>query len=78
MPMENDDVRGTNSDESPNDDYCKFCFQKGKFADPNLTLDKQIKKMVGFAGKMKMSPEQAKVMASAVLPSLKRWRKARQ
>ena len=45
MPMQNDAERGTDADESPNAEYCKFCFQEGKFTDESLTLEKQIEKM---------------------------------
>lgn len=39
MPMgETDEMYGTNSDGTKNLDYCKYCYQNGKFtADCNAT-----------------------------------------
>ena len=73
MPMAKDADLGTNSDGSRNGEYCHFCFENGQFKDPGLTLDKQIDKMIKMSAKMGMSESDAKNMASATLPTLKRW-----
>ena len=73
MPMEKSEDFGTNADESRNEDYCCYCFKKGDFTNPNLTMEQMIDKLVGFSDKMQMSQAQAKEMAQKVIPKLKRW-----
>ena len=74
MPMQNPEHFGTNADGSRNDEYCRFCFQKGKFTWPDATLQQMTEKLVSMSAKMGMSEEQARAMAKKVLPRLKRWR----
>ena len=33
MPIENNEQLGTNKDGSINQDYCKYCFDKGEFVE---------------------------------------------
>lgn len=59
MPLNRDPKGGgTNTDGSKSTMYCSFCFEKGKFTQPNITLDemkvlvkKEMKKM-GIPGFM--------------------------
>ncbi len=65
---------GTNDDESENHEYCKFCFQNGKFVEENLTLSDMIEKSVGFmTSEFKMSEEKAHSLSQQVISNLKRW-----
>ena len=73
MPMEKPEDFGTNADGTRSNDYCQFCFQNGKFTDPNITIEQMIDKVAGFAKQMKMSDEQAREMAKTFIPKLKRW-----
>jgi hypothetical protein len=73
MPMEKTEDFGTNADQSKSKDYCHFCFQNGKFTDPNITMEQMIDKVAGFAKQMRMSEDQAKEMAKTFIPKLKRW-----
>ena len=41
MPISEDKQRGTNEDGSLSDDYCSYCFKKGKFTQ-NVSLDEQV------------------------------------
>ncbi|MEW6003076.1 MAG: zinc ribbon domain-containing protein [Nitrospirota bacterium] len=75
MPMEKSEDFGTNADGSKNEYYCCFCFQKGDFTNPDLTLEQMIDKLVGFADRMGMTQAQAKELAQTVIPKLKRWKK---
>ena len=73
MPMERAEDFGTREDGGESNDYCCFCFKKGAFTDPNISMDEMIEKLVGMASQMEMSEFQARDMARNVLPTLKRW-----
>ncbi|MFA5839882.1 MAG: zinc ribbon domain-containing protein [Candidatus Margulisiibacteriota bacterium] len=75
MPLRSENDYGTNADGSKTNDYCHFCFKDGKFTDEGITMEQKIDKMVEFAGKMNISPAQARMMAQTILPNLKRWKK---
>jgi hypothetical protein len=75
MPMEKPEDFGTNADGSKSEDYCYFCFQNGKFTDPNITMEAMIDKVAGFmVAQMKIPEAQAKGMAKYFIPKLERWR----
>ncbi|NIQ39750.1 MAG: transcriptional regulator [Proteobacteria bacterium] len=74
MPMEKPDDFGSNADGFKVNDYCRFCFDKGAFTDPNITMEHMIKRVSVFMSKMNDIPEsQAQTMASEFIPRLKRW-----
>lgn len=76
MPMEKPEDFGTNADGSRSQDYCHFCFQGGKFTDPNINMEQMIDRVSGFMAKhMGMAEQEAKEIASQFIPQLKRWRK---
>lgn len=65
---------GTLMDNSETDEYCKFCFQKGEFTQPDLTVDEMINLSIDtMLNDLKMPPQQAEQLARSVIPSLKRW-----
>jgi len=74
MPLEKERDFGTNSGGSKSEEYCFHCFQNGKFLDEGITLQEKIDKNVKFAVQMGMSEDEARKMASNVLPKLKRWK----
>lgn len=74
MPMSKLEDFGTNVDGSTSKEYCKFCFQKGKFSEPNITMQQMIEKVAGFMVTLEKMPEnEAKRMAKTFIPKLKRW-----
>ncbi len=76
MPMQKIEDFGTNADCSRNDEYCHFCYGDGKFTDQGITMEQKIQRNVEIAkAKMNMSEEEARRMANATIPNLKRWRK---
>jgi hypothetical protein len=76
MPMNKPEDFGTNADDSRNEEYCKFCYQDGKFTNPNMTMEQMIDKVAGIMAKMQGMPEdRAKEMAKGFIPKLKRWQK---
>jgi hypothetical protein len=80
MPMTCNEDCGTNADGSTNFDYCKYCWQDGKF-----TQDFTMEEMVDFCAQFldevnknmpqPMTGEQYKQMMRGFFPMLKRWRK---
>jgi len=78
MPMgESDDLYGTESDGSKSIDYCKYCYEKGSFTNPDITLQE----MIGLVSEMMVkdfgfTPEEAKKQCDAGIPTLKRWKAA--
>jgi hypothetical protein len=75
MPMITVPDFGTNSDGSSNDEYCKYCFQEGAFKDQGISVEQKIEKNILIAVEMGMQESDARKMANAILPNLKRWRK---
>lgn len=75
MPLQNKEDFGGNADGSVNEEYCCFCFQKGRFLDEGITLQGKIEKNVKIAVQMGMTEAEARKMATSVLPKLKRWKK---
>ena len=75
MPLRMESDFGTNADSSKNNEYCRHCYQNGKFTDEGITMEQKIEKMVSFAAKMNIPEKQARAMANNILPNLKRWKK---
>ena len=75
MPLKQDPQGGgINHDGSKSFMYCSYCYQKGKFTQPDFTVQQmkelRIEKMV----EMKMPRFVAKFL-SMEIPNLERWRK---
>ena len=76
MPMgESDEIYGTNADGSKNEDYCKYCYDKGQFT-AECTMDEMIEFCVPHmvSGSPGMTEDDARNMMKKFFPSLKRWR----
>jgi hypothetical protein len=73
MPMVWQTDFGTNSDGSRNYEFCRFCFQDGKYLDPELTVDRMIGMSTEAMQRMKLSEELIE-QAKMVIPTLKRWK----
>lgn len=73
MPVEKVNDYGTNADGTKNKDYCHFCFSKGKFTDPDITLEQMIDRVVEFAKQLKVPADKAQEMVKDFIPQLKRW-----
>ena len=80
MPLTSVDDCGTNADGSTNYDYCKYCFQEGKFLQ-DYTMDEMIEHCAQFIDEVNkqmpkpMTREEYKQMMQGFFPMLKRWRK---
>lgn len=74
MPIEKDEIIGTNADGSKNNDYCIYCYKDGKFTDNISTLEEYIEYSLQFAEQTGMTKEEMKEYCKNVLPTLKRWK----
>ena len=73
MPMVKPGELGSNIDGSKNEEYCFYCFQKGRFTQPDLTLNLMIEKLISMHTQMNLSEEEAREIANKNLPKLRRW-----
>ena len=73
MPL-NNDVLGTNSDGSKNNDYCIYCFKDVKFT-AHLSMDEMIEFCIPHMvnANKDMTEEKARSMMKQFFPTLKRW-----
>ena len=68
---------GTEADGAESADYCKFCYQKGVFTEPTLSLEAMIKTSIQhMTTKLHMTPEEAEKLSRMHIPRLKRWQRA--
>ena len=80
MPLTSVDDCGTNADGSTNYDYCKYCYQEGKFLQ-DCTMDEMIEHCAQFVDEVNkqmpkpMTREEYKQMMQGFFPMLKRWKK---
>lgn len=76
MPMEEAELYGTNLDGSRNEDYCKYCFDKGEFTFKG-TMEEMIEICVPHVleANNDMTEEAERNMMSEFFPTLKRWKK---
>ncbi|MBO4683349.1 MAG: zinc ribbon domain-containing protein [Alphaproteobacteria bacterium] len=73
MPMNDENVYGTNKDGSKNSDYCIYCYKDGEFID-KVSMEKYIEMMIPFAAQANMTPEQMRTHCETIFPTLKRWK----
>ena len=74
MPIDSDDLLGTNQDGSLNSDYCKYCYIDGKFID-EVTMEEYINMCSKYGEQAGMSNEEMKKYCTKLFPTLKRWKK---
>lgn len=74
MPLEYKNDFGTNADGSLNHEYCQYCYQKGQFTDPEMTMEEMIELTVRIMEEKRMSSELIE-QTKEYIPMLKRWRR---
>ncbi len=74
MPMDPDDY-GTNKDGSPNDTYCRYCYEGGTFTDDG-TLETMIDTCVKHMTESGVPEQDARAYLNRTLPGLARWKEA--
>ncbi|EEQ56427.1 helix-turn-helix domain-containing protein [Lachnoclostridium pacaense] len=72
MPLEDDSVISRETDNSFNEDYCKWCYTDGQFA--YETMDRLLEFLVSHMSDGNFTPEQARAYFSEQLPKLKHWK----
>ena len=75
MPMGKPEEHGTDKGGKRSEDYCCYCIKDGEFVVKGVTMEQYIDFLVGMADKMGMTKEEARKMANANIPKLKRWKK---
>ena len=76
MPMDKAELFGTNKDGTRSNEYCTYCFQNGKFREPEMTLQQMIDKCVSIMLQRNIMAEaHARELMAGTIPNLKRWKK---
>lgn len=79
MPL-TEELLGTNADGSLNEEYCKWCYEKGEFLQ-DCTMEEMIDFCVKFVDQVNgvsgtnYTPEEYKAQLQEYFPNLKRWKK---
>ena len=81
MPLKGFDDFGTNDDKTANVDYCKYCFQNGKFTtdgtvEETVETNLQFLKEFNAENNANYTETEAREILKQYLPTLKRWKKA--
>jgi len=76
LPLKHLSDFGTNESGAVHAYYCRFCYQKGRFTEPDITMEEIIDKVARtMAEQKKITEEQARERARKIIPQLKRWKK---
>ncbi|WP_028592911.1 zinc ribbon domain-containing protein [Paenibacillus massiliensis] len=73
MPIDDQDLRGSELNGSTSIDYCKYCYTDGSFTEPNATLHSMIEGSLPYLVEDGWTTENAHAMLLEFLPTLKRW-----
>jgi len=78
MPLDSDEVKGTNADGSLSEEYCIHCYKDGAFTH-NMSMDEMIETNLMFLDEWNKSSgqnltvDEARAQLKEFLPTLKRW-----
>ena len=73
MPITSNDLLGTNTDGSINEDYCKYCYENGEFID-KVSMEDYINMCSKYGTQAGMTNEEMKLHCEKLFPTLKRWK----
>jgi hypothetical protein len=77
MPLNEEEIKGTEKDGSPSEKYCTYCYKNGEYTSSDITLEEMIE--ISAKGWSEQDPntsyEQAKEQLQKFLPYLDRWKK---
>ena len=73
MPLKKQENRGTNTDETPSEMYCKYCYEKGAFKQPDVTAQ-QMQEFVKKRLKEMKFPGFMAWFFTRRIPRLERWK----
>lgn len=75
MPMESAADFGTADDGIRINDYCRYCYERGEFTQPNISMTGMIDRCVEHMVRQNIMPAgQARSLMTEFIPMLKRWR----
>ena len=72
MPLNKEEVKGTEKNGLKTDEYCKYCYENGAFKNPEMNLEDMKKNVQNQMEKMQLH-ENVIQKAVNILPALKRW-----
>lgn len=72
MPLNKEEVKGTEKNGLITDEYCKYCYENGAFKNPDMNLEDMKKNVQNQMKKMQLH-ENVIQKAVNILPALKRW-----
>mgnify|MGYP000910533472 CR=1 FL=1 len=76
MPLLRDEDSGTEADGSLSTEYCFYCYQDGRFTEPELTEEQAIMKYAPMlASNLGIPPVEAEEMVQQYLLTLPRWQR---
>ena len=75
MPLDSEQLFGTEKSGEKSQDYCRYCYEAGEFKEPNLSLEEMIAICIPHMEAGGMKAKEAETILRETLPFLKRWRK---
>lgn len=75
MPLDSEQLFGTEKSGGKSQDYCRYCYEAGEFKEPNLSLEEMIAICIPHMEAGGMKAKEAETILRETLPFLKRWRK---
>jgi hypothetical protein len=72
MPLNTNDVKGTEKDGLKTNEYCMYCYENGVFKNPMANLD-EMRNTVEIKMTKSKLPHYMIKKAVNILPALKRW-----
>lgn len=73
MPLDTEEIKGTEKNNSKSQEYCKYCYENGAFKSPDMTLE-QMKEIVKLQMEKQHLPGNLIQLSLSMLPNLKRWK----
>lgn len=74
MPLIDGRDRGTEVDGTKSAGYCRYCYENGRFIEPEITLDGMLDRAAAVLCELyAMAPEKARDFVAGQIPHLKRW-----
>lgn len=73
MPLNKEEVKGTEKNGLKTNEYCKYCYENGAFKNPKMNLEDMKKNVQNQMKKMQLH-ENVIQKAVNILPALKRWK----
>ena len=77
MPLTKSEDFGTNADQSRNEEYCRYCYENGKFTS-ELSMEEFLESCIPFSlqAGVYLDAETARKEMRKYYPTLKRWKEA--